>query len=166
MSSWAIIYLEGEELCVVHYNGNISHLGGLFLFMKENNTKYTWKDIITICSPCTIMYINIKYLRLNYEFCYNSVKFGTPDLDWPKIPSPEFLKEGNLEEVNESGIVIPETHDDGWGGNRDYIYYFEDNNLFVYITLQQDVDYGRKILVNHQYVYKRSLGEKISFYFS
>ncbi|KKN05449.1 hypothetical protein LCGC14_1087210 [marine sediment metagenome] len=126
MSYYAVICLNGEELCVVHYNGYLGKQGTILYNIVNEKFKYTWNDVLTESKNNTIVYINLKYVRLTYDFCYNIVKHGYNNLDWPYPPTPEFLKEGTGEDVD-----APVTTEWGWGGNNDYYYNLVGNKLFV-----------------------------------
>ena len=126
MSYYAVICLNGEELCVIHYNGYLGKQGVILYNLVYEKSKYTWKDVLSESKYNTIVYINLKYVRMAYDFCYNIVKYRFPNLYWPFPPTPEFLKEGTGEDSD-----MPETTEWDWGANNDYYYNLVGNRLFV-----------------------------------
>ncbi|MHA1232400.1 MAG: leucine-rich repeat domain-containing protein [Candidatus Helarchaeota archaeon] len=126
MSTYASIYLNGEILCAVHYDGYLSDLGASLLNLV-NKGYYNWKDILDICKEYTLVFIHLKYVREDYFFCYQCAAYKKKQFYWPKEPTSEFLDNGTPEDEERDPI----TNEFGYGMICDYDYNIVGDKLFV-----------------------------------
>jgi leucine-rich repeat protein SHOC2 len=130
MSTYATVYINGEIVCVVHYDGYLSNLG-FSLLNLVNRGYYNWKDVLNLCKDHTLVFIHIKYVREDYHFCYKCGSYNKKQFYWSKEPTPEFLQNGSDEDEDRDPI----TNDWGWPANNDYDYNLLGEKLFVRLPL-------------------------------
>lgn len=146
MSTYAVIYLKGEPFCAVHQNGYLGSQGELLNNLVKRRSFYSWKDILRVSRQNILVYINLKYVRKDYDFCYKLLKKDYPDLYWPYPPDDEFLEKGS------DNTETPVTNEWGWGANEDYTYNIVENNVFVrlstpyfpWVYVDEDLIYRKK----------------------
>ncbi len=126
MSTYATVYMNGEIVCVVHYDGYLANLGTSLLNLV-NRGNYSWKNVLDVCKENTLAFIHIKYVREDYHFCYKCGAYNKKQFYWTKEPTPEFLQNGSHEDEDR----FPITTDWGWGANNDYDYNLLGNKLYV-----------------------------------